>query len=39
MSKREKDGYRSAVGWYCLFLAEVYLQIVAGKKSRRFLFC
>jgi tetratricopeptide (TPR) repeat protein len=31
--RREKEGYRSAAGWYRLFISEVYLQIIAGKEK------
>jgi hypothetical protein len=27
----ERDGYRGVADWYRLFLAEVYLQIIAGN--------
>jgi hypothetical protein len=30
--QREKEGYRDAADWYRLFLAEVYLQIIAGNE-------
>ena len=30
--KREKDGYRVAADWYRGFLAEVYLQVIAGEE-------
>jgi hypothetical protein len=30
--KRDKDGYRSSAHWYRIFLAEVYLQIIAGNE-------
>ena len=30
--RREKDGYRVAADWYRGFLAEVYLQVIAGEE-------
>jgi hypothetical protein len=29
--KHDRDGYRGVADWYRLFLAEVYLQIIAGN--------
>jgi hypothetical protein len=34
---REKEGYGDAADWYRLFLAEVYLQIIAGNEKLAFL--
>ena len=31
--QREKEGYRTPADWYRLSLAEVYLQIIAGKEK------
>jgi hypothetical protein len=31
--RREKEGYRTNADWYRLFLAEVYLQIIAGHEK------
>jgi hypothetical protein len=31
--RREKEGYRTVADWYRLFLAEVYLQIIAGHEQ------
>jgi class 3 adenylate cyclase len=33
ISRREKEGYRTAADWYRMFLSEVYLQIIAGKEK------
>nr|WP_256470194.1 AAA family ATPase [Bradyrhizobium sp. 157] len=33
ISRREKEGYRTAADWYRLFLSEVYLQIIAGNEK------
>jgi hypothetical protein len=33
ISRREREGYQSAAGWYRLFLSEVYLQIIAGNEK------
>ena len=31
--RREKEGFRDAADWYRLFLAEVYLQTIAGNEK------
>ena len=34
---RDKEGYRGNANWYRLILAEVYLEIIAGKEKPRFI--
>ena len=34
---QENKGYRAVAGWYRLFLAEVYLQIISGQERPPFL--
>jgi hypothetical protein len=33
ISRRDREGYRTAADWYRLFLSEVYLQIIAGNEK------
>jgi hypothetical protein len=37
IARRESGGYRATADWYCLFLCEVYLQVIAGNEKPPFL--
>lgn len=32
ISRREREGYRTAADWYRMFLCEIYLEILSGKE-------
>jgi hypothetical protein len=37
IARNEKEGYRAAADWTCLYLCEVYLQIIGGNEKPPFV--